>query len=111
GAGLAALGDSELDSAFAEASPERDAMIDADGIAFEAMRAARLDGPEQVRRAADAVDPTRDPDPSAAHDAAGFAADSPFHTRSMAELLERPGDPQTARAIRPPPEAPGGAPR
>ena len=120
-AGFAAFGDSELDSAFAEASAERDSMIDADGIAFEAMRAARLDAPEQVRPPAEAVGPAaldpagfaRDPDdPSARHamgfdendafadEAAEFDADSPFHTRSMAELLERQGDPQAARAIR-----------
>ena len=71
--------DDELDSAFADARPETDAMIDADGIAFEAMRRARLDEPESVSR----------PTP-----------ESPFHTRTMADLLERQGDRESAHAIR-----------
>lgn len=70
--------DSELDDAFAAASPESEVMIDADDIAFEAILAARLDAPE-------AVSP---------------AAESPFHTRTMADLLERQGDAEAARAIR-----------
>lgn len=71
--------DAELDEAFDDARPETDAMIDADGIAFEAMRRARLDEPESV-----AI-----PSP-----------DSPFHTRTMADLLERQGDRESAAAIR-----------
>jgi len=73
------FGDAELDEAFADARPETDAMIDADGIAFEAIRRARLDEPESVAL----------PSP-----------DSPFHTRTMADLLERQGDRESADAIR-----------
>jgi hypothetical protein len=75
----ATLADAELESAFDDARPETDAMIDADGIAFEAIRRARLDEPESV---------------------ALPAPDSPFHTRTMADLLERQGDAASARAIR-----------
>lgn len=42
------LGDAELESAFEEARPETDSMIDADGIAFEAIRRAKLDAPENL---------------------------------------------------------------
>jgi hypothetical protein len=76
---LGGVADAELDSAFGAARPEIDAMIDADGIAFEAMRRARLDEPENVAL----------PDP-----------DSPFHTRTLADLLERQGDVEGAWAIR-----------
>jgi hypothetical protein len=74
-----ALGDAEFDSAFDDARPETDSMIDADGIAFEAIRRAKLDAPESVSVP---------------------APDSPFHTRTMADLLERQGDAESARAIR-----------
>jgi len=93
-AGFDAVGDSELDSAFASASPDRDAMMDADDIALEAMRAARLDEPESLRPAG------RRAFAAAADEEADFAADSPFQTRTMADLLERQGDPEAARAIR-----------
>ncbi|MEB2343686.1 MAG: hypothetical protein OZ948_02995 [Deltaproteobacteria bacterium] len=73
------LHDTELESAFDDAHPETDAMIDADGIAFEAILRARLDEPESV------------PLPS---------PDSPFHTRTMADLLERQGDLESAHVIR-----------
>jgi len=98
-----ALGDSELDSALESASAEREAMIDADGIAFEAMRAARLDEPESVRAGATSLQFADAADEDAAPDgAAGFATtpDSPFHTRTMADLLERQGAPEAAQAIR-----------
>jgi hypothetical protein len=77
--GFGRLGDAELESAFDDARPETDAMIDADGIAFEAIRRARLDEPEIA------------PLP---------APDSPFHTRTLADLLERQGDAESADAIR-----------
>lgn len=98
--GFEAFGDAELESAFAAASPERDSMIDADDIALQAMRAERLDEPESVgapgRRA---PSPSFEPrDESAPSDP--LAADSPFQTRTMAELLERQGDSEAARAIR-----------
>lgn len=76
---FARLHDTELESAFDGARPETDAMIDADGIAFEAILRARLDEPES------------EPLP---------LPDSPFHTRTMADLLERQGDPESAHAIR-----------
>jgi hypothetical protein len=79
--GLDGLGESEVESAFDDARPETDAMIDADGIAFEAMRAANLHQPEP--------------------DAAALPAPgSPFHTQTMADLLERQGDRKAAGAIR-----------
>lgn len=73
------IGDAEFDSAFDDARPETDSMIDADGIAFEAILRAKLDAPENVSVP---------------------APDSPFHTRTMANLLERQGDLEGARAIR-----------
>jgi hypothetical protein len=78
-AGFEPFADAELESAFEDARPETDAMIDADGIAIEAIRRARLDAPESVSL----------PSP-----------DSPFHTRTMADLLERQGDVEGARTIR-----------
>lgn len=77
--GFGRLGDAELESAFDDARPETDSMIDADGIAFEAILRARLDEPESVSLP---------------------APDSPFHTRTMADLLERQGDAESAHAIR-----------
>jgi tetratricopeptide (TPR) repeat protein len=73
---LEAFDDGELEQAFAEAEPEAEAMHDANEVAFEAMRAVERE----------LSDPT--------------AANSPFRTRTMAELLERQGDRDAARAIR-----------
>ena len=82
------IDDGELESAFHDASPEPEAMRDANEVAFEAMRVAELLAPE--------ADPA--------------APGSPFHTRTMAALLESQGDRSAARAIRaslaPPQEAP-----
>jgi len=78
-AGFERLHDAELESAFDDARPETDSMIDADGIAFEAILRARLDEPEIASLP---------------------APDSPFHTRTMADLLERQGDAESAYAIR-----------
>jgi tetratricopeptide (TPR) repeat protein len=72
---LDALDDGEVERAFEDASPEPEAMHDANEVAFEAMREAKLLAPE--------ADPA-----------------SPFHTRTMASLLERQGDRDAARAIR-----------
>lgn len=69
---LDAFADDELEQAFAEATPEEDAMRDANEVAFEAMRAVELDLPELA----------------------------PFQTQTMAALLERQGDHAGARAIR-----------
>jgi hypothetical protein len=79
--GLDGLGEAEVESAFDDARPETDAMIDADGIAFEAMRAANLHQPEP-----EAVELP--------------APGSPFHTQTMADLLERQGNRKAAGAIR-----------
>jgi hypothetical protein len=72
---LDALDDGEVERAFEDASPEPEAMRDANEVAFEAMREAKLLAPE--------ADPA-----------------SPFRTRTMASLLERQGDGDAARAIR-----------
>jgi tetratricopeptide (TPR) repeat protein len=72
---LDALDDGEVERAFEDASPEPEAMRDANEVAFEAMREAQLLAPE--------ADPA-----------------SPFRTRTMASLLERQGDRVAARAIR-----------
>ena len=72
---LDALDDGEVERAFDDASPEPEAMRDANEVAFEAMREAKLLAPE--------ADPA-----------------SPFRTRTMASLLERQGDRDAARAIR-----------
>lgn len=72
---LDALDDGEVERAFEDASPEPEAMRDANEVAFEAMREAQLLAPE--------ADPA-----------------SPFRTRTMASLLERQGDRDAARAIR-----------
>lgn len=69
---LDVLADDELEQAFSEATPEADAMHDANEVAFEAMRAVELDLPELA----------------------------PFQTQTMAALLERQGDHEGARAIR-----------
>jgi hypothetical protein len=76
---LDVLDEGEIEQAFADAAPEQGAMQDANEIAFDAMRAAALDGPELV-------DPT--------------AAGSPFATRTMAALLEQQGDRESAAEIR-----------
>lgn len=77
--GLDAIADGELEDAFAEAEPEAEAMRDANQLAYDAIRAAALDAPEGVAPA--------DPE-------------SPFHTRTMAALLERQGDRAAAESIR-----------
>jgi hypothetical protein len=75
-AALEAFDDAELEQAFEEAAPETEAMQDANEVAFEAMRAVERE----------LADPA--------------AAGSPFRTRTMAQLLERQGDRDGARAIR-----------
>jgi len=75
---LGTLDDGELERAFSDASPEPEAMHDANEVAFEAMREAELLGPES--------------DPA--------ALGLPFRTRTMASLLESQGDRNAAQAIR-----------
>lgn len=88
--GLGALDDGEIDAAFDSAEPETSAMLDADEVAQQAMRAADLDEPEgafsvdEALADADAIPPD----------------DSPFHTQTMADLLESQGDVPGAERIR-----------
>jgi tetratricopeptide (TPR) repeat protein len=65
---LGVLDDSELDRALADASTDAADMRDANDVAYEAMRSAALDAPELS-------------DPG--------VPGSPFHTHTMAALLER----------------------
>jgi len=74
-----AVSEGELDAAFADASLDRDQLIDADDMAQSAMRAADLDDPEGMGEATS--DPT-------------------FATQTMAEVLERQGDLAGAERIR-----------
>jgi hypothetical protein len=73
------LSDQELEDAFDGARPEEEQMFDADRVAERALREAEL-GP------ADEIAPP--------------SSDSPFATRTMAELLERQGDREGAARIR-----------
>ncbi len=70
--------DTELDQAFASARPEREHMIDADSVAQQAIRSADR---ELAREFA-------------------LDASTPFATHTVADLLERQGDPDGARQIR-----------
>ncbi len=72
-----ALGDEEFEAAFDRAETDRDQVIDADRIAVEAMR--QVDREEAGVR----TEP-----------------DSPFTTRTVADLLERQGDAAGASAVR-----------
>ena len=75
---LSELADDELERAFDEASPESDAMIDAERIAMGALRAVEEEGP------------------SGGPELPGAA----FRTKTMAQLLEQQGDREGAEAIR-----------
>jgi len=73
------LSEQEFDAAFESAEPEIEQLMDADRVAEQALREAEL-GP------ADEIAPP--------------GANSPFATRTMAELLERQGDREGAARIR-----------
>lgn len=75
---LGALADGEVEDALASAVPDPEETIDADRIAQEAMREANLEHPEGLLT----------------------HPESPFATRTLAELLERQGDARGAEAIR-----------
>ncbi len=81
------LDEGELDHAFAVAEPDTGEMMDANGVAEAVVRAVE-----------------REPDEAEASPAAGptlgAAADSPFATRSMADILERQGRSDEAQRIR-----------
>ena len=84
---LDALADDEIDGAFEDAETSLGELVDANELAARAVRAADLDEPEGV------MSPTPLDD--------GFRpADSPFATRTMAELLDRQGHGDEAAAIR-----------
>jgi hypothetical protein len=72
------VSDAELDRAFAAAEPEADELVDADRIAQQAMREADRQLAEEL----------------AARPGATFA------TRTLADLLERQGDPGSASRVR-----------
>ena len=74
----APIEDAEIEAAFEAAETDTDQIVDADRIAHEAMRAARLDEPEGLAK----------------------RPNSPFATRTMADLLERQGHDHDAEAIR-----------
>jgi len=73
------VSEDEFERAFAAARPERERMIDADDIAARAIRLADLE-----------VDADDEGDPEGA----------PFATHTVADLLERQGDPEAARQMR-----------
>lgn len=75
---LADLAEAELEEAFEAATPESEQMVDAQGIAMQAVTSVEQGEPDQGPEL-----------PSNA-----------FRTATMAELLERQGDEQGARAIR-----------
>jgi tetratricopeptide (TPR) repeat protein len=76
---LAALADDEIDGAFDDAETSLAELVDANEVAARAVRAADLDEPEGVIHA---------------------IPDSPFATRTVAELLDRQGHGDEAAAIR-----------
>jgi tetratricopeptide (TPR) repeat protein len=76
---LDALADDEIEGAFADAETSVDEMVDAHDVAERALHAADLDAPEGVLA----------PD-----------TESPFATRTVADLLERQGHRDEAAALR-----------
>jgi tetratricopeptide (TPR) repeat protein len=72
------LSDAELDEAFEAAHPERENMIDADAVAQQAIREADRQLLQEM----------------------SAPAAVPFATHTVADLLERQGDPEGARRIR-----------
>ena len=68
----------ELERAFDAAETDRDQVVDADRVAQDAMREANLELPEALAAVSDPL----------------------FATRTMADLLERQGDPAAASQIR-----------
>ncbi len=88
---LARIGEGEIEAAVAAARAEREAMLDADRVALAALR--EVDAREAAGEAAE---------PAAGEDALARVASaaSPFATRTVAELLERQGDPERAASVR-----------
>lgn len=85
---LDALADEEIDGAFADAETSLGELVDANEVAARAVRAADLDEPEDVVHGMpDDEVPIHTPD-------------SPFATRTVAELLDRQGHGDEAAAIR-----------
>jgi tetratricopeptide (TPR) repeat protein len=75
---LDALADDEIEGAFADAETSLDEMVDANEVAARALRAADLDEPEGAHAP---------------------EVDSPFATRTVADLLARQGHAEEAAAL------------
>jgi tetratricopeptide (TPR) repeat protein len=75
----AGVSEQELEDAFARAEPDLDQVVDADRVAERALREAEVEPSDEI-----------EPVPP----------DSPFATRTMADLLERQGDRAGAARIR-----------
>lgn len=84
---LAQIGEGEVEAALAAARAERDAMLDAERVALAALR--DVEGRE--------VGSSDAPDGG---DALVAGVDSPFATRTVAELLERQGHSERAASVR-----------
>jgi hypothetical protein len=80
-----AVGDDELETAFAEAESQRDEMMDANRVVEQTLRAAELDTPE--------ADDTSDED-------FDMAGNQTYATESMAMLLDSQGRRAEAQALR-----------
>ncbi|MEZ4216784.1 MAG: hypothetical protein R3E88_09940 [Myxococcota bacterium] len=95
--GADAVGEDELEAAFAEAASVREEMRDANSIAAEAMIAGRLDEPEGF--------PLEDVEALSAVELEPFQIDDAavaprFATATMARLLAEQGNPAAAERIR-----------
>jgi tetratricopeptide (TPR) repeat protein len=84
---LAQIGEGEVEAALAAARAEREAMLDAERVALAALRdvEGRESEPSDAREDADDL---------------VSGANSPFATRTVAELLERQGDLERAASLR-----------
>ena len=95
---LARIGEGEIEAAVAAARAEREAMLDADRVALAALR--EVDAREAA--ALGEVDAREAAEPAAGDGAFARVASaaSPFATRTVADLLERQGDPERAASVR-----------
>lgn len=95
---LARIGEGEIEAAVAAARAEREAMLDADRVALAALREVDAREAAALRE----VDAREAAEPAAGDDAFARVASaaSPFATRTVADLLERQGDPERAASVR-----------
>jgi hypothetical protein len=91
GSPVGELSEGELEHAFSRAETDPREVIDADRLAQEAIRAARLDQPEGLSHGPAAPDPG---------EALASRARGTYATATMAELLERQGHGRAASRIR-----------